>query len=196
MSNRSNRRRRNKRQSSSLFSSPLFLLGIGVLLIAGGIVLALNNNGAGTAQAATSEERADTAPDFSLATLDGEQIALSNFRGQYVLVNFWATWCPPCRAELPDLVSYYESHADQGFMLIGVNEQEPPATVEAYLSQSQLEFPVVLDSDGRVMNRYGVTGMPSSFLVNPEGQIVRSWTGMINRAMLESTVTPLLNGQG
>ncbi len=185
-------RRKRKPTQQSFLRSPAFLLLIGLALILTGVGALLLNNGGDRAQAASSEARQDPAPDFALPTLAGDRLALADYRGQYVLVNFWATWCPPCRAELPDLTAFYDDHAAQGFMLIGVNEQEPPTTVASYLAQANLDFPVVLDGDGRVMQAYGVTGMPSSFLVDPEGQIVRMWTGMITRATLESAVTPLL----
>ena len=188
-------RRKKRSQRQNLLSSPVFLLAIGAAFILAGIgALVLTNNDA-RVEAASSESRYEPAPAFALPTLAGDRLALADYRGQYVLVNFWATWCPPCRAELPDLVAFYDSHADEGFMLIGVNEQEAPSTVNSFLSQSGLDFPVVLDSDGRVMQQYGVTGMPSSFLVNPEGQIIQMWTGMISRATLESAVTPLLASQ-
>jgi cytochrome c biogenesis protein CcmG/thiol:disulfide interchange protein DsbE len=173
-------------------ASPLFLLGVGALFILAGVAMALVFNGEDPVRAASSEARADAAPAFALPTVSGGDLALADYRGQVVLVNFWATWCPPCRAELPDLVSYYHDNAGRGFMLIGVNEQETAAQVADYLAQNRLDFPVALDADGRVMEQYGVTGMPSSFLINREGQIVRMWTGMITRATLESAITPLL----
>ncbi len=108
------------------------------------------------------------------------------------MVNFWATWCPPCRAELPDLVAYAEDYAGQGFQFIGVNEQESAAQVSAFLTQAGLDFPIVLDGDGSQMAPFGVTGLPSSFLIGPDGTIVQRWTGMISRATLEQVVTPLL----
>lgn len=194
MSKTASRRKRSARRQT-FFRSPVFLLAIGMILILAGVGALVLSGSGDRAQAASSEARHDPAPAFSLPTVTGDRLALADYRGQYVLVNFWATWCPPCRAELPDLVAYYEDHAAEGFMLIGVNEQEAPALVTNYLTQSRLDFPVVLDSDGGVMQQYGVTGMPSSFLVDPEGQIVRMWTGMITRATLESAVTPLLRQQ-
>ena len=118
--------------------------------------------------------------------------ALEDSDGQVRLVNFWATWCPPCRAELPDLVGYYHDHADEGFLLVGVNSQESAAQVSAFLTDQGLDFPVVLDFDGTQMAPYGISGLPSSFLIGPDGQILQQWTGMINRDTLERTVTPLL----
>lgn len=188
-------RSRRTRKPKHRNSTPLILLSAGVVLIIVGLVALAFSNDRGRAEAASNSTRWETAPTFVLPTLQGERLALADYQGQYVLVNFWATWCPPCRAELPDLVSYYEAHADQGFMLIGVNERESPSLINSFLDSSALDFPVVMDSDGRVMQQYGVSAMPSSFLVNPQGQIVQMWSGMISRATLEGTITPLLEAQ-
>ncbi len=176
-------------------ASPPALLALGLLLILIGIIAATTPPTRGAAEPVTRDGLQQAAPDFSLPVPAGNaSLTLSNYRGRYVLLNFWATWCPPCRAELPDLAAYYAAHADEGFILIGVNEQESPATVSRYLAEQGLDFPVVLDGNGVVMARYGVTGLPSSFLINPEGQIVQMWTGMISRATLERAVTPRLSG--
>lgn len=187
MSARTRRRSRRRRQPQAsplqrLLSSHWTWLGVGGVLVVGALLLIL----------ATPGGNADAAPDFTLAALDGQPVSLSDYRGQYVLVNFWATWCPPCRAELPDLVSFYHDHADDGFMLIGVNEQEPAQTASLFLAQQGLEFLVVTDSDGAVLGQYGTQSLPSSFLIDPNGVIVQQWSGMISRATLEAAVTPRL----
>jgi len=175
--------------------SPAGMLITGLLLIAAGVLAAINPFG-GVAGSTAQTGLHDAAPDFSLPAPEAGTLALSSYRGRYVLVNFWATWCPPCRAELPDLAAYYADHADEGFMLIGVNAQEPAATVSRYLAGQRLDFPVALDADGAVMARYRVAGLPSSFLIDPAGRIVQRWTGMISRATLERAVTPRLGGPG
>jgi peroxiredoxin len=191
MSKRNNRRKR-RTKKQPWWNAPLFWLGIGTALIVAGVVV-LSGSLTGSAAAANTSS-GDLAPDFELMALDQSSLSLSDYRGQYVLVNFWATWCPPCRAELPDLVAFYEDHADEGFMLIGVNERESAATVQGFLASQNLDFPVALDVNGTLMNPYAVSGLPSSFLIDPEGRIVQSWPGMINRATLEGTITPLLGG--
>ncbi len=196
MTTRSARRHRRRTLLTTLASPPA-LLAIGLLLIVAGVIAAASPSTGGAAEPVTREGLQAAAPDFSLPAPDGRgTLRLSDFRGRYVLVNFWATWCPPCRAELPDLAAYYADHAAEGFVLIGVNEQEPPETVSGYLAAQRLNFPVALDMEGVVMADYGVTGLPSSFLINPAGQIVQMWTGMISRATLERAVTPRLGGQG
>jgi peroxiredoxin len=194
MGKTASRRRRRSSSTSSFFRSSWTWLGLGMVLILGGLAGLYLTNQANAPEVAAGESRADLAPDFSLVSLDDETLNLSDYRGQYVLVNFWATWCPPCRAELPDLVSYYHAYAEDGFVLLGVNEQEPASVASTFLQAQGLDFPVVLDSTGMVMNSYGASGLPSSFLINPEGQIVRMWTGMVNRSTLEREITPLLRG--
>jgi len=176
------RRRPNKSRAPRLLTSHWAWIAAGLALIAVALLVS----------ALTPAQPPAVAESVPVGLLPALDAALEGSAGSYRLVNFWATWCPPCRAELPDLVAYYEAHANQGFRLIGVNEQESAAQVSAFLAQSGLSFPVVLDGDGSQMTPFGVTGLPSSFLIGPDGAIVQQWTGMISRAILEQSVTPLL----
>jgi cytochrome c biogenesis protein CcmG/thiol:disulfide interchange protein DsbE len=178
------RRSRSQAKSRHLFGSPWLWLGLGIVLIAGG--LAVYALGGQTGPALTTSASASDGFLPSLRTV------LDESAGQVRLVNFWATWCPPCRAELPDLVGYYHDHADEGFLLVGVNSQESALQVSAFLTQQGLDFPVVLDQDGSQAAPYGISGLPSSFLIGPDGEILQQWTGMISRTTLEQAVTPLL----
>ncbi len=111
------------------------------------------------------------APDFTLETLDGETIRLSDLRGKIVLINFWATWCPPCREEMPALQAAYEKHRDEGFLILGVDLQEAPDTVRAFRDEFGITFPLLLDRDGAVFNLYRIQAIPTSFFVDPQGTI-------------------------
>lgn len=195
MSKRS-RRKRPSQQSTlrRALTSHWTWLTVGVLLIGGGLFTLYLQGQPPAPKIAEAQARADAAPDFELISLDNEAVSLSDYRGQVVLVNFWATWCPPCRAELPDLVGYYHDHATEGFILLGINEQESAQQATAFLNSQGLDFPVLLDETGSVMGSYGVSAMPSSFLIDKSGQIVQMWTGMINRQTLEEAITPLLQG--
>jgi peroxiredoxin len=140
-----------------------------------------------------SRASATPAPDFTLGGLSGDNVALSSFRGHYVLLNFWATWCPPCKAELPDLYAYYLAHRNDGFVLLGVDVEEDAATVAQFMQANRFDFPVALDITGMVYERYGGAGLPSSFLIGPDGSLVKVWQpGAISRAILERDVTPQL----
>ncbi|MBN1678917.1 MAG: TlpA family protein disulfide reductase [Anaerolineae bacterium] len=132
--------------------------------------------------------------DFSLPGLD-EPVSLADFRGQYVLVNFWATWCPPCQAEMPDLNAFHVAHRDQGFSLLAVNIGETTTTVSGFMQAHGFDFPVALDTTGGVFDRYGGQSLPTSYLIGPNGELVKAWPpGAISRAILERDVTPLLHG--
>jgi thiol-disulfide isomerase/thioredoxin len=139
-----------------------------------------------------SRATATPAPDFTLSGPSGD-VALSSFRGQYVLLNFWATWCPPCQAEMPDLYAYYLAHQNDGFVLLAVDVEEDAATVAKFMQANRFSFPVALDITGMVYERYGGGGLPSSFLIGPDGSLAKAWKpGAISRAILERDVTPRL----
>lgn len=126
------------------------------------------------------------APDFELVTLDGQPARLSNLRGKVVLLNFWATWCPPCKAEMPDLEAIYREYGDaQGLVVVGVNYEEDAAPVEAFVRERGLSFPVWLDRKGEAAAKLGVRGLPVSFIIDREGYVLDAWNGQIAReAML------------
>ncbi len=138
-------------------------------------------------------QRGFPAPDLSLETLEGETIALSDLRGQVVIINFWATWCPPCRAEMPALQKVYEQYRDQGLTILAVNQQESNQRVADFTGQFGLTFPILMDRDGRVFARYRVTALPTTFFVDREG-IIREVTigGPMSEPFIESQVTALL----
>jgi peroxiredoxin len=112
------------------------------------------------------------APNFRLAAVGAEAPSLSDYRGSWVLLNFWASWCPPCRDETPDLQAFYEKHAKSVLVVLGVNQQEQSDAARSFLTEFGVTYPVVLDSSGEVSEAYGVgRGMPISFLINPSGVI-------------------------
>jgi peroxiredoxin len=125
------------------------------------------------------------AADFTLPGLDGSDIRLSDYRGRIVLVNFWASWCGPCRAEMPEIEHVYRTYRDAGFVAIGVNQLEPEPEVRAFIEEHQLTWIFVLDQDGAVSQRWGVLGLPQSYLIDREGRIVTSWLGLLSRQELE-----------
>jgi thiol-disulfide isomerase/thioredoxin len=126
-----------------------------------------------------SPEPGRAAPDFLLATPAGDVLGLSELRGKYVLVNFWASWCNPCRGETPDLQRLYERQGER-LVVLGVNQQEAAAVAQAFLEEFSVTYPAVLDRDGEVNLAYRVTGLPISVLVDPAGIVVRVYFGRLS----------------
>ncbi len=113
----------------------------------------------------------EAAPDFTLQDPSGSSVSLSGFRGHPVFLNFWASWCPPCRSEMPDLQALSQEYADRGLTVLGVNMEEDTAPVVRYANTLGLTFPVVLDRNGSVSTRYNVTGLPTSYVLDQDGVI-------------------------
>ena len=123
------------------------------------------------------------APNFRLAGADegNNPAALTDFRGKWVLLNFWASWCPPCRDETPDLQSFFEHNANEGLVVLGVNQQEKADAANTFLREFGVTYPVVLDTDGEVSETYGVgRGLPISFLIAPSGVIEKVYFGRLS----------------
>ena len=134
------------------------------------------------------------APDLHFTTLEGEDVALRDFRGHVVLLNNWATWCPPCIEEMPVLDAYYRDHADQGFVLMAVAAHEYPFEVRDFLEQRdwQLALMVIPDPEERAMSAFQQTHLPASYVIDRDGTVRLMWVGAISRRNLEKFVTPLL----
>lgn len=132
------------------------------------------------------------APDFALVDQDGNPVALSALRGQVVLVNIWATWCPPCRAEMPAIQSVYARYRDEGFTVLAVNQREEASVVVAYLEEHGLEFAAPLDVDGRVSDAYRASLLPSSFFIDRAGIVRAVYRGPMARSVIAGTVEQLL----
>jgi cytochrome c biogenesis protein CcmG, thiol:disulfide interchange protein DsbE len=132
------------------------------------------------------------APDFTLATPRGEAVQLSALRGQVVLINVWATWCPPCRAEMPAIEAVYARYREQGFTVLAINLQEDPQAVAAFMEEHRLTFPALLDGDGAVSASYQARVMPSSFFVDRRGVVRAVYRGPMPRSVIAGTVEQLL----
>lgn len=113
------------------------------------------------------------APDFDLPTTSGESVRLSDLRGQAVLVNLWATWCPPCREEMPAIEKVYNEYKDQGFTVLAIDMtyQDTPSAVAPFVEKHGLTFPILLDENGDVSQAYQMRSLPSSFFINRDGII-------------------------
>jgi peroxiredoxin len=133
------------------------------------------------------------APKLTLSDLNGTEYSLADYHGKVVLVNLWATWCPPCKAEMPVLKAYYEDHAADGFVTVAVNDGDPADAVAAFVKEHELTFPVWLDPTYEATERaFKTRNLPSTFVIDREGNIRLRWVGEIDRAGLEKYVTPLI----
>ncbi|WP_066628209.1 TlpA disulfide reductase family protein [Labilibacter marinus] len=141
-------------------------------------------------EAAKATEIGAIAPDFTLETVDGEKVALSSLKGNYLLVDFWASWCKPCRAENPNVVKAYGEYASKGFDILSVSLDRDAAAWKKAIGDDGLTWTQVLDADGSVANSYGVTGIPFTLLLDKEGKIVAK---NLRGPALEEKLAELLN---
>jgi cytochrome c biogenesis protein CcmG/thiol:disulfide interchange protein DsbE len=170
-----------------------FLVGIGLLVIA--FILIPSDKSAPSSTEGLSSVPAEVnypAPELSLENLNGGTESLVDYRDKVTLVNNWATWCPPCKAELPTLVAYYEDHADEGFIIIGIEAGEPASEVKTFANQFQISYPVWLDPKNLAGRAFANSSLPNSYVIDRAGMIRLAWTGQISLEMLEKYVTPLI----
>lgn len=123
--------------------------------------------------AMTALPSAPLAADFSLPDIDGEMHALSDYRGQVVMLNFWATWCPPCRREMPSMQRLYAKYRDRGLTVVAVNQFEEPDLVFEFVGRLSVEptFPILFDRESRIAEQYEVKGLPTTYLLDRDGRI-------------------------
>jgi peroxiredoxin len=125
------------------------------------------------------------APDFSADTPDGQTYTLSQLRGSPVAINFWATWCAPCEAEMPALQDAQRRHADPGLTILAVNGGEPPEVVTAFMDDLGLTFPALLDPDGEIADLYGVHALPTTVFVDAQGNISAVHLGPLTDGLID-----------
>ncbi len=132
------------------------------------------------------------APDVQLTDLGNQPVALSNFHGQVILYNAWATWCPPCKQEMPTLQAYYEAHKEQGFVIVAIADGQTLEEIGTFAQDYGLTFPVWPDPQYKATTAFRTNSLPTSFVIDRDGIVRLTWTGAISQAMLEEYVTPLL----
>jgi peroxiredoxin len=182
--------------------SKLLWLGlIAVIVIAGGVWVGFDiipSSDVSTTAATTGLEPAPVAdhpaPEFTLNTLDGQEVSLSDFRGRPVIINFWATWCGPCRVEMPHFQEAYTAHQNNGLVILGVNltERDVVTEVPGFIDEFGLTFPIVLDESGEVAKTYKAFGQPASVFVDKDGIVHEVFYGPVNKAFIDARVAEML----
>jgi peroxiredoxin len=119
----------------------------------------------------------NAAPAFTLQNLAGRDISLKNYRGKIVLLNFWATWCPPCRSEMPSMEKLYRELEGSAFEMLAVDLQESPEQVRRFVESNGYSFPVLLDTTGRTGAAYQVSGIPTTYIIDKDGNVLASTVG-------------------
>jgi peroxiredoxin len=176
----------------------MFVIGAGLVLIgiATFIFLAKTPDTSATQTASslstTPMEVNYKAPELTLKNVNGKSESLADYRDKIVLVNNWATWCPPCKAEIPTLISFYEAHKTNGFVIIGIEAGEPQSDVSQFAQEHGMTYPVWFDLGGAAMRAFKNENLPSSYVIDKKGMVRLAWVGEISREMLEKYVSPLL----
>ena len=175
---------------------PLILLGLGLILIGTSIYFILQNRAPQTDFSTVPVKVNFPAPELTLTDTQGMSHSLADYRGQIVLVNLWATWCPPCKEEMPTLEAFYNRHKEEGFEIIAINDGDPMADVLQFVKDYRLTFPVWLDPTYIATEQaFKTLNLPTSFVINRSGIVQLMWVGGINRKMLDQHVVPLLMEQ-
>lgn len=159
------------------------------------IFVSADRSGTSTSGRIPAPQQGFSAPDFELKTPNGETIKLSELSGQAVLVNLWATWCPPCRAEMETIEKVYQEYQDQGFTVLAVNMtyQDEPLKVMPFVTEHRLTFPILLDETGEMANAYQLKSLPSSYFINREGIINEVVIGgPMSEALLRTRIENIL----
>jgi peroxiredoxin len=130
--------------------------------------------------------------DFTLKTLDGKDVSLSAYSGKLLLLNFWATWCLPCKVEIPGLIDLYNRYRRDGLEILGIAVDEPASTVAPYASAIKMNYPVLLEVGHEVHEAFNIPGLPSTIIVNRDGNICSRHVGFTRKASFETAIERLL----
>ena len=173
---------------------PLILSGLGLVLIAASLYFFGRDKTLPVQELSAVPVKANfPAPEVTLTDTRTVTHSLADYRGQVVLVNLWATWCPPCKAEMPTLQSYYDKYEKDGFTIIAINDGDPTADVLQFEKDYQLSFPIWLDPEYYATEQaFKTLNLPSSFLIDRAGTVRLMWVGAISRKMLDQYITPII----
>jgi len=185
--------KRNKKDENLKKFVPILLLGLGLSLIAASVYFILRDAPDQTDLSTVPVQTDFPSPELTLTDLEGVTRSLSDYQGKVILVNLWATWCPPCKEEMPTLQAYHDKYQDRGFSIIAINDGDPAPDVIQFVEEYQLTFPVWLDPTYiATEDAFKTMNLPSSFVIDRSGTVRLYWVGEINSKMLEKHVTPII----
>lgn len=191
------RRSRKHRRSGNII--PLILMGVGLIVLGATAMIFLPRAGAAPTAASQSDLSAIPvevnfpAPALELSDVQGKSASLQDYQGQVVLVNLWATWCPPCKAEMPTLEAFYQDYRDKGFTIVAINDGDPSEDVVQFVKTYGLTFSVWLDPTYKASEQaFKTRNLPSSYVIDRKGTVRLMWVGQITRNKLEQYVVPLI----
>lgn len=144
----------------------------------------------------SSQASKTSAPDFTVQDTNGNNVSLSDFKGKPVVLNFWASWCPPCKAEMPDYEKMYQQYSSQGvvFMMVNMTDgnRETTATAKQFLKQNKYTFTAYFDVDSSAANTYGISSIPDSIFIDKNGNVVNAYEGMIDAAIMKKNIEAIM----
>ncbi len=175
---------------------PLVFFGFGLLLIIGSAYFILRDSSSQRDFSTIPVKVNYAAPELTLTDIQGVSRSLVDYRGQVVLVNLWATWCPPCKEEMPALEAFYNKHKEQGFVVVAINDGDPTKDVLQFVKDYNLTFPVWLDPTYIATEQaFKSINLPTSYVIDRNGIVQLQWVGGISRKTLDTQVTPLITEQ-
>lgn len=180
-------------QSPRIRVFALMSMGLGFLATGVMFFMLLDQQAASTQDFSTVPAKVNfPAPELTLKDLSGAQASLHDYRGSVVLVNLWATWCPPCREEMPTLQTFYQKYREDGFVLIAINQEETLEVVQPFVDEFGLTFPVWLDEEYEAQRKFNTMNLPSSYVIDRAGQVRLMWIGGISKRNLEKFVPDII----
>jgi len=167
----------------------LVLLALGIYL---GVRRHAQHSGGSGPQASGESKQLKPAPDFTLTDISGHPLQLADYKGKVVLLDFWATWCAPCRSEIPKFVEWQKQYGPEGLQVIGISMDDSDKPVPGFVQQFGIDYPIAL-GDAKLADQYGgVLGLPVTFVIGRDGQIHHKHVGLTDMALLEGEVKQLL----
>jgi len=180
-----------KRAARRANNLPLTLIIAGAALVVIALVV-LSTNGASASINVSRVKIGSPLGNFTLTDINGKTVRLSDYAGKPVLLNAWATWCPPCKAEMPLLNQYYQAHKNTGFVILAVNAGDPQANAADFANQNGLSFLILLDPSTRLLDALGISDFPTSILIGKDGIVKTIHVGMFTQQTLDAEITPLI----